>query len=121
MKITIQFRLSKLQFIVQMKDNEILTILENNFGIKTNRSELDTNSEFYKYLQQILSERIKFFIRTDLDKLLHILYRIDISQKDTDDSFDLGEINRISYDLAEKIIKRQLKKIAYSKKFHKKD
>jgi hypothetical protein len=93
--------------------------LESNFSFDLTGYEqyLDTDSAFFKYLQERLAERIKFFIRTDLDKLLQALYRIDINDSESDQAFDLGEINKISSKLAELIIRRQLQKLNYSKSF----
>ncbi|MFT6630108.1 MAG: hypothetical protein ACJAS4_000042 [Bacteriovoracaceae bacterium] len=104
-----------------MDKKEITDILINNFGLTIKESELDSESQYLKRLQLILSERLEFLIRTDLDRLLQILYRIDVPQKDSDDAFDLGEVKKISFQLAEKIINRQLQKIDYAKKFYKRD
>ena len=97
---------------------ELARILESNFNIKLPGGEIDTESAFYKHLQMALSERIKFFIRTDLDKLLQALYRIDINDELSDEAFNLGEINKVSEKLAELIILRQLKKLEYSKNYN---
>ena len=104
-----------------MIDQSLIKVLESNFQLGELNFQLDTESEYFKYLQKMLSEKIKFFIRTDLDKLLQILYRIDLPQSDTDKAFDLGEIGAVSNELAEKIILRQLKKIEYAKEFYNKD
>ena len=104
-----------------MSKKEVANILINNFGLTFNSSELDSESEYFKKLQGLLAQRIELMIRTDLDKLLQILYRIDVPQKDSDDAFDLGEVKKISMHLAEKIINRQLQKVDYAKKFYKKE
>lgn len=104
-----------------MEIKELEQVLGNNFDLKTLDNDLSEESEYLKYVQKVLSEKIKFFIRTDLDKLLQILYRIDLAQGITDKAFELGEINAISNELAHAIIVRQLKKIDYSRKFYKKD
>jgi hypothetical protein len=98
---------------------ELARILESNFNIKLPSGELDTDSAFYKYLQKALAERIKHFIRTDIDKLLQALYRIDINDELSDEAFNLGEIGKVSEKLAELIILRQIKKIEYSKNYKK--
>lgn len=98
--------------------NELARILESNFSLKLPDGQLDTESGFYKYLQVALSERIKFFIRTDMDKLLQALYRIDVNDSLSDQAFNLGEINKVSEKLAELIILRQLKKLEYSKNYN---
>ena len=96
---------------------ELARILESNFSIKLPDGELDTESAYYKHLQMALGERIKFFIRTDMDKLLQALYRIDVNDKLSSQAFDLGEINKVSEKLAALIILRQIQKIEYGKKF----
>ncbi len=95
-------------------------ILVNNFGLKINEHLPDDESQFLNELKGALAIRIEFLINRDLDKLLQILYRIDIAQSDTDQAFNLGEVKKISRRLAEKIIIRQLQKIDYSRKFYKK-
>lgn len=79
--------------------------------------QLDTESAFLNHLQLKLSERIKFFIRTDIDKLMQVLYRIDVDDAMSSKAFDLGEIGRVSDELARLIISRQLQKLEYSRKF----
>jgi hypothetical protein len=96
---------------------ELARILQANFNIKLPDGDLESDSAYFKYLQLALAERIKYFIRTDIDKLLQALYRIDINDKLSDEAFNLGEINKVSEKLAELIILRQLKKLEYSKNY----
>jgi len=102
-------------------NNELIHILETNFNfdLKLAQSELDSESAFLNQLKLKLAERIKFFIRTDIDKLMQALYRIDVDDKLSDQAFNLGEINQIADKLAELIIMRQLQKIDYARKFNK--
>lgn len=93
--------------------------LENNFSLVLNNELPDSESAYLKYLHMELTKRIVHLIRVDLDKLTQALYRIDVSDKATHDAFNLGEINAIADRLAELIIKRQLKKLAYSQEFYK--
>lgn len=105
----------------QDKQIELKARLENafNFDLTEYQQYLDTESAFFKYLQEKLADRIKFFIRTDLDKLLQALYRIDVNDRDSDEAFNLGEINLVSMKLAELIMIRQLQKLQYFQKFYK--
>jgi hypothetical protein len=89
-----------------------------NFDLANAAQELDSDSAFFKFLQQKLAARIQFFINTNMDKLLQALYRIDISESETDKAFHLGEVHKVSMKLAELIIVRQLQKLDYSKKFN---
>ncbi len=104
-----------------MSKKELETILNSHFNLSVENNELDTESEYFKRLQALLAQRVEILIRTDIDKLLQILYRIDVHQKDSDQAFDLGEVKKISLKLAEKIINRQLQKVDYAKKFYKRD
>ena len=97
---------------------EIARIIESNFNIKLPERELDSESAYFKQLHMALSARIKYFIRTDIDKLLQALYRIDINDKLSDEAFNLGEINKVSEKLSELIILRQIKKLEYSKNYN---
>lgn len=103
------------------KKQQLKQHLENNFNFSLDLSslgsELDTDSAYFNYLKQKLAHRIMFFINTDMEKLLQALYRIDISEKLTDEAFSLGEIHKVSNKLAELIIIRQLQKLDYSRKF----
>ncbi len=103
-----------------MKEDELAKFLNNNFGVTNQSSEIDSQSEYLKRIQEVLAERIEFLISTDLDKLLQILYKIDVPQNESDQAFELGEIKKISYKLAERIIARQLLKIDYARKFYNK-
>lgn len=89
-----------------------------NFDLANAAQEMDSESAYFKFLQQKLAARIKFFINTNMDKLLQALYRIDISEEDSEAAFNLGEIQQVSLKLAELIIVRQLQKLDYSKKYN---
>lgn len=105
----------------QDKQIELKSRLENafNFDLSQFASHLDTESAFFTFLQEKLAQRITFFIRTDMDKLLQALYRIDIDDRQSDMAFNLGEINKVSMELARLIIVRQLQKLDYAQSFYK--
>jgi hypothetical protein len=102
-----------------MKD--LSDFLQNNFNLIVKENELDTESAFLKYLHKALSERIVYFLRSDMDKLMQALYRIDVDDQETDQAFNLGEIHMIAEKLSELIIRRQLKKLNYSREFYEKN
>jgi hypothetical protein len=97
--------------------NDLEEFLERNFGVVQNTSN-DIEDPISR-LRSLLSQRIKYFIRYDLDKLLQALYRIDVKDSDSDKAFNLGDIDQISVALSDLIIQRQLKKLEYSKNFNK--
>ena len=100
-------------------NDELVEILERNFDLVIAGNEVDTESEYLKFILQKLSFRIEKLINSNVERLFQILYRIDVAQVDTDKAFDSGEIRKVSMKLAELIIIRQLKKIEYSNKFKK--
>lgn len=100
-----------------MANLELTEILNNHFSLSFNNSDVDSESAYLKHLQQKLAVRIEFLISTDMEKLLQILYRIDVPQKYSDEAFSLGDVKNISMKLSELIIRRQLEKIEYSRKF----
>lgn len=102
------------------KRDRLAQILSTNFGLIQSQSMPDSESEYFKRLQELLSERIAFLINTDMEKLLHLLYKIDVDQRQTDQAFDLGEVKKISMKLSELIINRQLRKIDYAREFYNK-
>ena len=104
-----------------MSHQELSTILTNHFSLDLRDSEIDSESAYLKFLQTKLAVKIEQLINNDLEKLLQILYRIDVPQKYSDEAFELGEIKKVSMKLAELIIKRQLKKINYARKFNQED
>jgi len=97
---------------------ELASILQRNFGIAVSSNIPDSESAYLNELKVKLSARVKFFIRTDIDRLMQALYKIDVDDSESSKAFDLGEINRVSDQLSELIIVRQIKKIEYARNFN---
>ncbi len=62
-------------------------------------------------LHYILSERIRELLDKNIEKLVYVLYRIDVGQKKTDDIFNNPSKDEISALLADAVIERQLQKV----------
>lgn len=71
-------------------------------------------------IQKVLTARIREMLDKNLEKLLHILYRIDVSQKKTDKIFNSPFKDEIAENLAAAVIERQLEKIETRKKYSRK-
>ncbi len=97
--------------------SELAHILNNHFQVEANKNDLDSDSAYLDFLQMKLAKRVEFYINTDVEKLFQALYRIDVSQTETDKAFDLGGVSQISSKIAELIIKRQLRKLNYARQF----
>ncbi len=97
------------------ESQEVFDIVAGNFELE----ERDVIS--IKDLHFILSERIRELLDKNVEKLIHILYRIDISQKKTDNIFNNPFKDEIAEQLASAVIERQLEKIETRNKFRNKD
>jgi hypothetical protein len=90
-----------------------LSAIENAFLIKV-ESGLDEET-YLDRLTQNLALKIESLLRNDMEKLLWILYRIDVKDNLVDEAMSLGEVKKIAGKLAHLVIERQLKKINYRK------
>lgn len=93
-------------------------IISNAFGLTLlSTGEVQSEEEIFKILRDKLSERVLFYIRTNMDKLFQALYRIDVDDSHVDQAFYLGEVHLVSKKLSELIIERQLKKLGHPFRF----
>ncbi len=102
-----------------MKHKDLEEILVRQFSLTPLSDVPDSESAYLKYIQEELIKRISYLIQTDIDRLVQILYRIDISAEQTDFAFSKGELKFIAQELSMLIIKRQLSKIEYARNFNK--
>lgn len=70
-------------------------------------------------LRKLLSEKIVYLMLHDMEKLLAILYRIDVNEKKVKEAFAYNEAQKIAPRLAELIIERELQK-AHSREEYRK-
>ena len=62
-------------------------------------------------LKKALSIRILDLLDKNLERLLSMLYRVDLNQKKLDEIFETGSKDEIAMKIAESVIDRQLEKI----------
>jgi|SRR6185437_10703116 len=86
--------------------------LAKNFAIDTSKAVFGVEN-FFEQLQGKLSEQIFDLIQKDYNRLLAILYRIDVDEKTVRECLGSNEIFTASDNLAKAVIERQLKKIRY--------
>jgi hypothetical protein len=65
----------------------------------------------YAQLHEALVQRIVYFLHHDLERLLAILYRIDVRERDTKAAFAQSDPKQIAPVLADAIIARELEKV----------
>ncbi len=90
---------------------EVFDIVSANFELQ-NREVISLED-----LHLILSKRIRELLDNNIEKLLYILYRIDVSQKKTDDLFNNPSKDEIAFLIADAVINRQLQKVQTRKKY----
>lgn len=64
-------------------------------------------------IKEHLTERIVYLLLHEMERLLHILYRIDVNEKHVKACFAQNDPNKIAPMLADLIIERELQKIRY--------
>jgi hypothetical protein len=69
-------------------------------------------------LKQLLSERIVALLINDMEKLLFILYRIDVNEQKFKTALASGNPKSIAPQIADLIIERQLQKLITRKKYN---
>lgn len=99
-----------------MSDNsaQVYDIISGSFELEK------VNEITIEQIQKVLTARIREMLDKNLEKLLHILYRIDVSQKKTDKIFNSPFKDEIAENLAAAVIERQLEKIETRKKYSRK-
>lgn len=65
----------------------------------------------YEQLKESLTSRIIFLLLNEMEKLLHILYRIDVNEKKVKEAFAQNNPKNIAPILAELIIERETQKV----------
>ncbi len=95
-------------------DKDLITFVNETF-------KLEIKNISYDELKVILAEKINGWINHDFSKLIHVLYRIDVSEAKIN---QLLKDNKTSYAadiLADLIIERQLEKLNSKREFPTKD
>lgn len=68
-------------------------------------------------LHYILTQRIGELLDKSIEKLVYILYRIDVNQRKTDEIFNNPSKEEIASLIADAVIERQLQKVHTRNKF----
>jgi hypothetical protein len=71
----------------------------------------------FEEIHRILTERIHELLEKNVEKLIFILYRIDVGQKKTDEIFNNPSKEEIASLLATAVIERQLEKVKTRRKY----
>lgn len=95
-----------------MEDHkEVFEIVSGNFDI------VPHNVLSMNQVRDLLAARVREMLDKNVEKLVGTLYRIDISQRVTDEIFNLSSKDDIALLIADAVIERQLKKIETRRKY----
>ena len=99
-----------------MSDNsdQVYDIISGSFELEK------VNEMTIEQIQKVLTARIREMLDKNSEKLLHILYRIDVSQKKTDKIFNSPFKDEIAKNLAGNVNERKTEKIETRKKYSRK-
>lgn len=90
---------------------EVYSIISSNFDLASG------NIVSIEEIHRVLTERIHELLEKNLEKLISILYRIDVGQKKTDEIFNNPSKEEIASLLATAVIDRQLEKVKTRRKY----
>lgn len=95
-----------------MEDHkEVFEIVSGNFDI------VPHNVLSMNQVRDLLAARVREMLDKNIEKLVSTLYRIDVSQRVTDEIFNLSSKDDIALLIADAVIQRQLKKIETRRKY----
>lgn len=95
-----------------MEDHkEVFEIVSGNFDI------VPHNVLSMNQVRDLLAVRVREMLDKNVEKLVSTLYRIDISQRVTDEIFNLSSKDDIALLIADAVIQRQLQKIKTRRKY----
>ena len=70
----------------------------------------------YDFVLKRLTKIVSHLLSTDFNQLVNVLYRIDVSEEKLKEALAIGS-NAPAKTIAEMIIKRELQKVAFRKKY----
>lgn len=79
--------------------------------------ELQQNTSDYSSLKNILAVRITELLKTNLNELLRILYRIDVAENKVKNAFKCMSEEEIADQIAKLVIERQMQKVEIRRKY----
>ncbi|HMQ79131.1 MAG TPA: hypothetical protein PKE39_01620 [Ignavibacteria bacterium] len=91
--------------------SEVYSIISTNFELASG------NVLSFEEIHRVLTERIHELLEKNVEKLIFILYRIDVGQKRTDEIFNNPSKEEIASLLATAVIERQLEKVKTRRKY----
>jgi hypothetical protein len=97
-----------------MKNEDPIEVVASQLGVLLNVNDSDAN-------KKILAARINELIQLDFQKLISILYRLDVSEKKLKTLLEESSTTDAGYIITELIIERQIQKIKSRQQFRQPD
>ena len=94
---------------------ELALDLSKNFAFDTNKTVFDVDN-FFEQFQKNLSEHIFDLLQNDYNRLLAILYRIDVNEKTVQNALQGKDVFTAADNLSKAIIERLIQKIRFRMK-----
>lgn len=95
-------------------EEQIVTNLANQYF---NLAKDDLKEEMFRDFQQKLQHHIQFLINNDFSRLIQVMYRIDIDEKDFNFVIHYADADKIAENLTNLIIKRLFEKAYFRLKY----
>lgn len=91
----------------------------NSLVVKDFKLDVDHNPtpKDYEELRERVSQIVSILLDEDFEKLLLILYRIDVSEVEVKKTLAIGNPGEIASNLADLILEREMKKVETRKKY----
>ena len=95
----------------------VAKLLGNALNLKALSPSIGEGAFSFEYFQRLLEEKIRDLLDYDPERLFQLLYRIDVDERKVKQLFEHAAAEEIPHELANLMIKRQMQKVYYRKKF----
>jgi hypothetical protein len=96
--------------------NEALQAFAASFGVEPEEALIETETPTLDEVRRFLIPRITDLLDHNPSLLMHILYRVDVAERDVKHVFAESQTDAIPADLANLLIERQLRKLRFRKR-----
>ena len=97
-----------------MKEEELIQVMANELGIVVKGNDFSFN-------KQLIAERINELIQNDFQKLVSVLYRMDISEEKLKNLLKENQGIDAGHIITDLMIERQLQKLKSRRQFNRRD
>lgn len=104
-----------------MKNDE-KKFVEETFSLINKDFSIDVKNNYtYENLKQFLVTHIKNLLANDFERLINILYRIDVDEKQFYDALNNADHSEVASQIADLVLKREMEKVKWRNSFSSKE